>query len=81
VFDYSSIFARAIGLNTVYQQPPELAGLTDQFLRNYHRYADHLYACFLELQEYRRITPEHFQFDLYASGEYSRMLETEWGRE
>ena len=81
VFDYASIFARAIGLNALYQQPPEFPSLSDHFLRNYHTYADHLYACFLQLQEHQRISAENFRFTLYASGEYSRLLETEWGTE
>jgi hypothetical protein len=25
------------------------------------------------------VTAANFRFDLYASGEYSRMLESEWG--
>jgi len=79
VSDHASIFARAIGLNTLYRQPPDFASLSDCFLDHYHRYADHLYACFLELQEHRHITAENFRFALYASGEYSRLLETEWG--
>ena len=81
VAEYSFIFSRAIGLNTLFQSPPEFGVLSDEFLRHYHRYADHLYACYLELQEHRRIAPENFQFELYASGEYSRLLENQWGAE
>jgi hypothetical protein len=79
VNDYSAIFSRAIGLNVIYREPPAFEGLSEIFLRHYHKYADHFYACFRETQDHRVITAENFRFELYASGEYSRMLETQWG--
>lgn len=79
VADYGSIFSRALGLNTLFTSPPEADLLAEEFLRNYHRYADSLYRCYMELQPHRAITAVNFQFDLYASGEYSRLLESEWG--
>jgi hypothetical protein len=79
VFDYSAIFSRAMGLHSMFQKPPEFGCLSDQFLKNYHRYADYLYKCFVELQEHNVISAQNFHFELYASGEYSRMLENEWG--
>lgn len=78
VADYVSIFSRAIGLNGMFTAPPLFDTLTEEFLRNYHRYADALYRCFMELQPHLHVSPRNFQFALYASGEYSRMLETEW---
>jgi hypothetical protein len=81
VFDYSAIFSRAIGLNTMFREPPAFEILSDHFLRSYHKYADYLYACYMDLQPHRKITLENFRFELYASGEYSRMLESEWGAE
>ena len=78
VVEHTSIFARAIGLNTVFQQPPEFASLSDEFLRHYHKYADYLFACYQDLQPHRKITAANFRFELYASGEYSRLLESEW---
>ena len=80
VVDYASIFSRAIGLNAVFAEPPEFAQMTEEFLRNYHRYADNLYQCYMESDPHRTVSSKNFQFELYASGEYSRMLETEWGR-
>jgi hypothetical protein len=79
--DYVSIFARAIGLNAIFTEPPAFDELTDEFLRNYHRYADSLYRCFMESQPHSDIQPANFRFELYASGEYSRLLENEWGGE
>jgi hypothetical protein len=78
VADYASIFSRAIGLNMLFAEPPARNGLSDEFLRNYHRYADSLYRCYLESEPHRSVNPAEFPFELYASGEYSRMLESQW---
>jgi hypothetical protein len=78
VADYVSIFSRSIGLNAVFGEPPALASLSENFLRGYHRYADHLFRCYMESQPHLSLATENFRFELYASGEYSKMLETEW---
>ena len=77
--DYISIFARAIGMNAAFIEPPPCDLLSEEFLRNYHRYADCLYRCYMESQSHRAIQSPDFHFELYASGEYSRMLESQWG--
>ena len=79
VADYVSIFSRAIGLNVLFTQPPAFDSLAEEFLRSYHRYADALYRSYMESESHRLIGSRNFHFDLYASGEYSRMLESEWG--
>ena len=79
VADYSSIFSRAVGINTLFVQPPEFDLLAEEFLRNYHRYADYLYRCYLQSEPHCILSPANFPFEMYASGEYSRMLESEWG--
>lgn len=79
VVDYASVFARAIGLNAMFAEPPAIESLTEEFLRNYHRYADAVFRCYMEIRPYRAVTAANFPFELYASGEYSRMLETQWG--
>jgi len=79
VGDYRSIFARAIGLNAAFASPPALDSLTEEFLRNYHRYADGLYRSYIEAQPHGEIAAENVRFEIYASGEYSRMLESQWG--
>ena len=79
VVDYVSIFSRAVGLNAVFaEDPPAFEGLSPEFLRQYHRYADYLYQCYMESEKHPPIAPKNFQFDLYASGEYSRILEAAW---
>ena len=79
VADYASVFARAVGLNAVFSQPPAIEALSEDFLRNYHRYADLMFRCYMESQPHLILDNANFRFDLYASGEYSRMLESEWG--
>jgi hypothetical protein len=78
VLDYVSIFSRAIGLNAMFVEPPLFESMAEEFLRNYHRYADFLYRCYMESQPHRQIGSKNFRFELYASGEYSRILESEW---
>ena len=78
VADYIAIFARAVDLNSMFAGPPAIETLSEEFLRNYHQYADSLYQCYLEARPYRAIDPQTFRFELYASGEYSRMLESAW---
>ena len=79
VTDWVSIFRRSIGLHVIFAEPPALANLTPEFLTHYHRYADALFDSYMESEPYFSITPHNFHFELYASGEYSRMLESEWG--
>ena len=78
VADYASIFSRSIGMNAVFAEPPGFETLSEDFLRNYHRYADFLFRCYMDGEAHRKLGPENFQFTLYASGEYSRLLESEW---
>ena len=78
VADHVSIFTRAIGLNAMFIQPPAFDTLSEEFLRNYHRYADGLCQCYLDSQPYGTVASANFHFELYASGEYSRLLESEW---
>jgi len=78
VVDHAAIFSRALGINALFVSPPPIDLLSDEFLRHYHSYADHLFQCFLESQPYRALTSVNFRFAIYASGEYSRLLESEW---
>jgi len=81
VADYKSIFSRAIGLNSMFAEPPAFDQLAEEFLRSYHRFADALYHCYMDLQPHKAIGNRNFQFQLYASGEYSKLLESEWSAE
>jgi hypothetical protein len=81
VSDYVSIFSRAVGLNSLFLDPPPFETLAEEFLRNYHRYADALFQCYQQSQPHCAIEPRNFAFELYASSEYSRLLESEWSNE
>ena len=80
VADYKAIFSRALGLNAVFQNVPGREDLSEDFIRNYYRFADHMYSCRQHMFDFSRISIQNFDFELYASGEYSRMLEREWER-
>lgn len=78
VADYKAIFSRALGLNSVFNEVPERDVLSTEFVRNYYRYADHMFACTQQMSAFAEIRSKNFQFDLFASGEYTRLLEREW---
>ncbi|HEY9139719.1 MAG TPA: hypothetical protein VIN93_02450 [Bryobacteraceae bacterium] len=81
VTDYLAIFSRAIGFNALFGEPPPLDILSKDFLFNYHRYGDLLYRGFMEAEPHSAISTANFRFQLYASGEYSRLLESKWERQ
>jgi hypothetical protein len=78
VADYKAIFSRALGLNAVFNEVPDRTVLAGEFIRNYYRYADHMFACTQQMAAFAEIRSKNFQFDLFASGEYTRLLEREW---
>ncbi len=79
VGDYKAIFTRALGLQCLFAAPPEREYLSDEFVRNYYRYADQMFAVKQGETEFTLIASRDFKFELYSSGEYSRMLERSWG--
>jgi hypothetical protein len=78
VEDYRAIFSRAIGLYAAFGVVPERETVSAEFLRNYYRFADYLFACHQQLAPFPLIRSRNFEFELYASGEYTRMLERQW---
>jgi hypothetical protein len=78
VADYKAIFTRALGLNAILAGVPERELLSDHFIRNYYRYADQMFVCRQGEAAFEEISGIGFDFEIYASGEYSRMLEREW---
>jgi hypothetical protein len=81
VQDYHSIFTRAVGFNGVWAAPPGREELANEFIRNYYIYADGMYSCWLNARPFARIRSADFEFELYASGEYSRMLARQWSEQ
>jgi hypothetical protein len=78
VKDYKAIFSRGIGLNTLFSTAPDRTTLSDEFVRNYYKYADQVFATSQTQTAYTQLDCAQWQFDIYSSGEYSRMLEREW---
>lgn len=78
VADYKAIFTRALGLSAVLADAPERNVLSDEFIRNYYRYADQMFLCRQGQAEFADLKQFGFEFEIFASGEYSRMLEREW---
>lgn len=76
VADYRSIFARALGLNAMFAELPPREVLADDFIRNYYRYADQMFQC--KQGGATSADLEAFDYEIFASGEYTRMLEREW---
>jgi hypothetical protein len=79
VNEYRTIFTRALGLHAVFETLPPREELSFDFTQHYHQFADHFFTCQQQLFHFQRIEPQQFEFQLYASNEYSRMLEQEWG--
>jgi len=78
VLDFAALFRRSIGLHCVFADLPVPALLTTDFLRRYHRHLDLWYEHRLREATFDRPEPGEFVFDLYASGEYTMMLEQSW---
>lgn len=78
VADYKAIFTRALGLNAILAGVPRRELLSDHFVRNYYRFADQMFLCRQAEEQFDDISTIGFEFEIYASGEYSRMLEKEW---
>lgn len=78
VADFRSIFRRALALRAIFAECPRFESLTPAFIRYYYRYADHLYNCRIHTEEAATLPAVQFPFELFASGEYSRMLERQW---
>ena len=78
VLDFCALFRRAIGLHTVFANLPAAEELTPDFLRRYHRHLDRWYEYRIRESAYDRPGADEFTFELYASGEYTMMLEKSW---
>jgi hypothetical protein len=78
VVDFTALFRRAIGLHTVFSEPPPAECLNQDFLRRYHRYMDQWFDARMLQNMGPRCTDVEFTYELYASGEYAQMLEQTW---
>ncbi len=81
VLDFCALFRRSIGLHAVFHDFPPVESFSPEFLRRYHRHLDQWFEQRLKDAVFDRPEPEEFHFDLYASGEYTLILEQSWGSE
>jgi hypothetical protein len=79
VTDRRAVFSRAIGIHSLFQEPPPADSLSPIFLKNYHRYADHAYICYQHSHAFLQLDGSICQFEIYASEEYTRLLSDGWG--
>ena len=78
VSDHKAIFSRALGLSIMLADMPPQETFSPEFLRHYHRYAEQMFHTHLGQTHFADPVHSGFDFEIYASGEYSRMLEREW---
>ncbi len=81
VNDRRAVFSRAIGIWCLFGEPPPIETLSPMFLEHYHRFADYAYICFQQMKAYQPMDGAAFDFEIYASDEYSRMLSQQWETE
>jgi hypothetical protein len=79
VTDRRAVFSRAIGIHSLFEDPPPAESLSSIFLKNYHRYADHAYICYQHSEAFLPLDAVGWQFEIYASEEYARLLSDGWG--
>ncbi len=78
VSDRRAVFSRAIGIRCLFEDPPDVGMLSPMFLEHYHRFADYAYLCFQQMKPYRAMDGAAYDFHIYASEEYSRILSEQW---
>ena len=78
VSDRRAVFSRAIGIRCLFEEPPGIDMLSPMFLEHYHRFADYSYICFQQMKPWQPMDGASFDFKIYASEEYSRMLSEQW---
>lgn len=78
VLDFCALFRRSFGLHAVLQELPAPQALSPDFLRRYHRYLDQWYEQRLRDSAFDAVSASEVAFEIYASGEYSSMLEKSW---
>ncbi len=75
VTDYRNIFARALGLDTVFSELPPFTCIAEEFLLDYYTYTFELYRVRQRAGNYPKLEPSRFAFEVYTSGEYIQIIE------
>ena len=75
---YQTIFSRALGLNLVYPLAPAPDAISESLLESFHVYADSLFDLRLHMSPGAELHGQDYTFDIFASHEYTQLLESEW---
>jgi hypothetical protein len=78
VVEFARIFSRSIGIFMQFKEPPTREMLQREYLKQYYQYADYAFSCWREMKKHPVLSPPQFPFTLYASGEYTKILEEQW---
>lgn len=78
VADFCALFRRSIGLHAIFREFPAPENFSNDFLRRYHKHLDQWFETRMRETGFERAEAHEFVFDLYASGEYTTMLEQSW---
>lgn len=78
VTDRRAVFSRAIGVRCLFEEPPGIECLSPRFLDHYHRFADYSYICFQQMKSFQPLNASLFDFQIFASDEYSQLLSEQW---
>ena len=81
VLDFRALFRRSYGLHAIFRELPASETFPPDFLRRYHPYLDQWYEQRLRENGFDAPAAGEFEFELYASGEYSSMLEQSWAED
>src|SRR5512141_90219 len=77
--DCKTAFRQAQGLSILFRSLPAQEVLAGEFLRHYRRYTEAVYEASQQASVCTAIGNLNFQFEMYASAEYVRLLEAQWG--
>jgi hypothetical protein len=77
--DCRAAFRQALGLCTLFRSLPAQEILAEEFLCEYRRYAEAFYESSQRAARCAVIENLNFRFEMYASAEYVRLLEAQWG--
>lgn len=78
VTNYQVIFSRALGVNAAFPDPPSPEQVSENFLRDMNHYADALFDCRFRQRNDVEMRSVEYDFEIYTSAEYTRILETSW---
>jgi hypothetical protein len=78
VGNFQVIFSRALGVNAAFPDPPSPEQVAESFLRDMNHYADALFDCRFRQRNEVEARSADYDFEIYTSAEYTRMLESGW---